>query len=181
MVLNLNRERSVQFATALPISWGNLIERTDDIGRVSRLKCVDVWALMHYHGVAVRQCKCQDCPKITLGNISSRLVVVLIHVVDVPGERGELKNPWTGWGSCESKSQWMGSIRIHDLRRHLCDRNPDDEHKDGDSVGGNRWAGKEDPNHGQGTGRGDDDRDDSRRMEGRLNFYFEHEFHAQML
>jgi hypothetical protein len=32
-------------------------------------------------------------PKITLGNISSGIIVVSIHVVDVPGERGELKNP----------------------------------------------------------------------------------------
>ncbi len=36
-------------------SWGNFVERTDDSGRGSRLRCVDVWALMHYHTrVAVR-------------------------------------------------------------------------------------------------------------------------------
>ncbi len=85
-------------------SWGNLVERTDNGGRVSRLKCVDVRALMHYHRVAVRRCKRQDQPKITLGNIGSRIVVVSIHVVDIPGERGELKNPWTNRGSCISNS-----------------------------------------------------------------------------
>jgi hypothetical protein len=69
---------------------------------------------MHNHRVAVHQSECQDRPKITPGNIGSRIiVVVLIHVVDVPGERGELKNPWIGRGSRASKSQQMGSIRIH--------------------------------------------------------------------
>jgi hypothetical protein len=75
------------------ISWRNLIERMNNGGRVSRLKCVDVWALMHNHRVAVCQCKRQDHPKITLGNVGSGIIVVLIHVVDVPRDRGELNNP----------------------------------------------------------------------------------------
>ncbi len=94
-------------------SWGNLVERTDNGRRVSRLRSVDIRALMHDHRVDVRQSKRQDHPKITLGNIRSRIVVESIHVVDVPGERGELKNPWTGRGSRASKSQQTGSIRIH--------------------------------------------------------------------
>jgi hypothetical protein len=93
-------------------SWGNLVERTDDSRRVSRLKSVDIRALMYDHRVAVRQSKHKDCPKITPENIGNGIIVVLIHVIDVPGERGELKNPWTGWGSQASKSQWTGSIRI---------------------------------------------------------------------
>jgi hypothetical protein len=88
----------------------------DDGGRVSCLKGVDVRALMHNHRVAMRQCKRQDHCKITLGNIGSGIIVVSIHVVDVPRERGELKNPWSGWGSCTSESQWAGSIQIHDFR-----------------------------------------------------------------
>jgi hypothetical protein len=83
-------------------SWGNLVERTDDSGRVSCLKCVDVWALMHDHMVAVHQCERQDHHKITLGNMGSGIGVVSIHVVDVPRDRGELKNPWSGRGSCGS-------------------------------------------------------------------------------
>ncbi len=93
-------------------SWGNLVERTDDGRRVSRMKSIDIRALMHDHRVAVCQSKCQDRPKINPGNIGSRIVVVLIHVVDIPRERGELKNPWTPRGSHVSKSQWTGSIRI---------------------------------------------------------------------
>jgi hypothetical protein len=75
----------------------------------------------------------------------------------------------------------MDSIRIHDLGRRLRDRDPDDHHKDGDAVGGNRQVGKGDRNHGQGTGRGDNNRDDNRHVESRLSFNFEHKFHAQML
>jgi hypothetical protein len=67
-------------------SWGILVVRTDNGGRVSCLKCVDVRALMHYHRVAMRRCKRQDCPKTTLGNIGSRIVVVSIHIVYVPRE-----------------------------------------------------------------------------------------------
>jgi hypothetical protein len=62
-------------------SWGNLVERTDDGRRVSRLKSIDIWALMHDHRVAARQSERQDHPKITPGNIGSGTVVVLIHVV----------------------------------------------------------------------------------------------------
>ncbi len=90
------------------IAGGNLIERTDDGGRVSRLKCVDVWALMHYHRLAVHQCKCQDHPKITLRNVGSRIVVVSIHIVDVPGDRGELNNPWTGGGGSHEQEPMDG-------------------------------------------------------------------------
>jgi hypothetical protein len=135
-------------------SWGNLVERTDNGRRVSSLKRVDIRALMHNHRVAVRWSECQDHPKITPGNINSGIVVVLIHVVDVPGERGELKNPWTGWGSCASKSQRMGSIRINFFfysGRCLRDRDPDDERKDGDAVSGNGRVGKGDCDRGQGT------------------------------
>ncbi len=77
------------------------------------MKSIDIQALMHDHRVAMCQCKCQDRPKITLRKIGSGIVIVSIHVVDVPGERGELKNPWTSRGSHTSKSQWTGSIRIH--------------------------------------------------------------------
>jgi hypothetical protein len=96
-------------------SLGNLVERTDNGRRVSCLKSVYIQALMHTHRVAVRQSKRQDHPKITLGNIGSGIAIVSIHVVDVPGERGELKNPWTGQGSCASKSQQTGSFRITSL------------------------------------------------------------------
>ncbi len=81
--------------------------------RVSHLKHKDILALMHDHRVAVHQSECQDRPQITPGNIGSGIVVVSIHVVDIPGERGDLKNPCTGRGSHVSKSQWTGSIRIH--------------------------------------------------------------------
>jgi hypothetical protein len=150
---------------------------------VSHLKCVDVRALMHYHRVAVCQCEHQDRPKITLGNVGSRIVAVSIHIVDVPGDRGELNNPWTGQGSHASESQWTGSIRIHDLGRRLRDHDhdPDDEREDGDAVGGDGWAGKGDRDRGQGAKRGDDDRDDNRCVESRLSFNFERKFHAQML
>jgi hypothetical protein len=94
-------------------SWGNFIERMDDGRRVSCLKSLDIRALMHDHRVAVCQTEHQDHPKIALGNIGSGIIVVPIHVVDVPRERGELTNPWTGRGSRASKSQWTGSIRIH--------------------------------------------------------------------
>ncbi len=153
-------------------SWGNLVEKMDNSGRVGHLKCVDVQALMHYHRVAVRQCECQDLPKITLGNIGIGVVVVLIHVIDIPGDRGELNNPWTGRGSCTSKIQWTGSIRIHDLGRRLHDRNPDDEHKEGDSVGGDGRLVKGDHDPGQGTKRGDNDHDDNPCVESRLSFNF---------
>ncbi len=83
---------------------------------MSRLKQVDVRALMHNHRVAVHRCKHQDCRKITLGNIGSGIVVVSIHIVGFPRERGELKNPWSGWGSLASESQRAGSIWIHDFR-----------------------------------------------------------------
>jgi hypothetical protein len=62
-----------------------------------------------------------------------------------------LNNPWTGRGSCTSKIQWTGSIRIHDLGRRLCDHDPDDECEDSDAVGDNGRVGKGDRNHGQGT------------------------------
>jgi hypothetical protein len=94
-------------------SWENLVERMDDGRRLSRLKRVDIWALICNHRVAVRRSKYQDRPKITPGNIGSGIIVVSIHFVDVPEERGELKNPWNGRGSRASKSQWTGSIRIH--------------------------------------------------------------------
>jgi hypothetical protein len=77
------------------------------------LKSVDIRALMHNHRVAVCLSERQDSPKIPPVNIGSRIVVVLIYVADVPGERGELKNPWTGRGSHASESQRTGSIRIH--------------------------------------------------------------------
>jgi hypothetical protein len=51
----------------------------------------------------------------------------------------------------------------------------------GDVVGGDGQVGKGDRDRGQGTGRGDDARNDNRRVEGRLIFYFEREFHAQKL
>jgi hypothetical protein len=72
----------------------------------------------------------------------------------------------------------MGSIKIHDLGRCLGDRNPDDERKDGDAVGGNGQVGKVDRNLGQGTGGGDNNRNDNFRMECRLSFNFECKFHA---
>ncbi len=99
-----------------------------------------------------------------------------------PGERGELKNPWIGRGSRKSKSQWTGSIRIQIFSwRRLCDCDPDDEREDGDAVGGDRRVGKGDRDCGQGTGRGDNDRNDNRCVEGRLSFYFERKFHAKKL
>ncbi len=67
------------------------------------------------------------------------------------------------------------------LGRHLCDRDLDDECKDSDAVGGNGRVGKGDRDRGQSTGRGDDDRNNNRGVESRLSFYFEREFHAQML
>jgi hypothetical protein len=67
------------------------------------------------------------------------------------------------------------------LGRRLRDCDPDDEHEDGDAVGDNRRVGKGDHNHGQSTGRGDNNRDDNRRIESRLSFYFERKFLAQML
>jgi hypothetical protein len=80
-----------------------------------------------------------------------------------------------------SKSQWTGGIRIHDLGRHLCDRDSDDERKNGDAVGGNGRVGKGDYDRGQGTERGDNNRDDNCRVESRLSFNFERKFHSQML
>ncbi len=109
---------------------------------MSYLKCIDVQALMHDHRVTVRRCKCQNHCKINLGNIGSRIILVLIHVVDIPMDRGELKNPWSNHGSCASESQWTGSIRIHDLGRCLCDRDPDDEREEDDAVGGNGRVGE---------------------------------------
>jgi hypothetical protein len=55
----------------------------------------------------------------------------------------------------------MGSIRIHDLGSHLCDHNPDDEHKDGVALGGDRWVGEEDHNHGQSNRSGDNNHNDN--------------------
>jgi hypothetical protein len=97
-------------------SQGNLVEGMDDGRRVSRLKCVDVGALMHDHRVAVGQCERKDRRKNNLEKIGSRIVVVLIHVVDIPRERGELKkNPWSSRGSRASDSQQASSVRIHDF------------------------------------------------------------------
>ncbi len=80
-----------------------------------------------------------------------------------------------------SKSQWLGSIRIHNLGRHLCDHDPDDERKDGDAVGGNKQVGKGDRDRGQGTGRGDNNCNDNCRVESRLSFNFKREIPAQIL
>jgi hypothetical protein len=70
---------------------------------------------MHNHRVAMHRSERKDCRKITPGKIGSRIIVVSIPVVDVPRERRELKNPWSGWGSLASNCQWAGSIQIYDF------------------------------------------------------------------
>ncbi len=57
--------------------------------------------------------------------------------------------------------------------RHLCQYKPDDKSECGDAVDGNGQVGEGDCYRGQGTERGDDDRNDNCHMESRFCFNFE--------
>ncbi len=65
---------------------------------------------------------------------------------------------------------------------YLCspsDRDPDDEREHSGRIDGNRGVLKRHCDRGQGTGKGEGDGDDDSRVESRLCFNFEGEFHAQ--
>jgi hypothetical protein len=171
-------------------SWRKLQERMDDGQRISNLKCLEIGALMYHSGVAMRQSKSKDCPKVTLGNIRCAIIKEAIGLVNILRDGGELENPQTNrrdWKCVHHQREGNTSVQgtgIHVNRKlggSLCQRHPEDEDEDGNTVDGNGQAVKRDRNHCQSTRRGERDCNDNCRMESRLGFNFKCKFHAQSM
>jgi hypothetical protein len=169
-------------------SQRNLRERTDDGQRMSNLKCLEIGALVYHSGVAMRQSKSKDCPKVTLGNIRRAIIEEVIGLVNIPRDGGELKNPRTNQRDRKcvdrqrEKNTGVRGIGIHvngKLGGSLCQHHPEDEGEDGNTVDGDRQAVKRDRNCHQSTRRGGRNRHDNRHVESRLSFNFECEFYAR--
>ncbi len=62
---------------------------------MSDLKCLEIGALVNHSGVAMRQSKSKDCPKVTLGNIHRAILEEAIGLVNIPRDGGELEDPRT--------------------------------------------------------------------------------------
>jgi hypothetical protein len=147
---------------------------------MSDLKCLQIGALVDHSGVAMRRSKSKDCPKVTLGNILRAIIEEAIGVVNIPGDGGELKNPWTDrrdWKYVNCQREGDTSVRgigIHvngKLGGSLCQHHPEDEGEDGNTVDVNGWAVKRDRNHCQSTRRGEHKRNDNCHVESRLSLF----------
>ncbi len=64
---------------------------------MSNLKCLEIRALVYHSGVAMRQSKSKNCPKVTLGNIRCAIIEEVIGLINIPRDGGELENPQTNW------------------------------------------------------------------------------------
>jgi hypothetical protein len=114
---------------------------------MSNLKSLELGALLYHSGVAMRQSKSKDCPKVTLGNICHAIIEEEIGIVNIPRDGGELENSWTNqrdW-KCVNRLR-EGDTNVQGIGVHingkfgvaLCQHQPEDECKNRDTVDGNR-------------------------------------------
>ncbi len=144
---------------------------------MSDLKCLKIGALVYHSWVAMRQSKSKDCPKVTLGNIPHAIIEEVVGLVNISRDGGELEKPQTNQRDRKyvhrrrEGNTGVQGIGIHvngKLGGSLCQRHPEDDSKDSNTVDGNGRAVKRDSNCCQSTRRGERDRDDNRHMESGL-------------